>query len=139
MDLSDLKSNENRYRVSSVIHTYDLHTTKRLDEITWCSAEKILNDMLCEIILQKNMITEPQVKVLFKKTVSKLECLLKTSPLDGGDGSGGLGLYGYAGLNNFFAEILEALNFEVKWSENDYMIDFVYGMNFAEFDDESTE
>ena len=137
IDLSDPKSCKNRLRVCNVVFDYNLGESFRLDEATYRSAEDILSNLLDEISPIKDIITEPQVKDLFKKVVSELEVLFETSPLD--DGNCCSGIYGYAGLNNFFAEILEALNFHAgrnELSNDDYIIDFVYGRDLAEFDDD---
>ena len=116
MDLLDIKND-----IHDVVWTYDLHSIKRLDEATWNNAKKILNNLLDEIILIKDTITEPQIKDFFKKTVLDLENLLKTSPLDEA------GVYEYGGLNEFFADIIESLNFEVEKGEFALISDFVYG------------
>lgn len=140
MNLFSPKYSENRYRVGSVIQAYDLNAIKRLDKVTWHNAENILNNLLDEIIPIKDTVTESQVKDLFNKAVCELEVLFGKSPLD--DGSCCSGIYDYAGLNDFFAEILESLGFHTGRSErsdDDYMIDFVYGRNLADFDDDITK
>ena len=117
MDLSDLKDNKT---ISSVIWTYDLQIGFILDEMTLRNAEKILNNLLDEIIPIKDIITEPPIKDLFKKTVLDLEILLKTSPLNEA------GVYEYGGLNEFFADIMESLGFQVEKGEFALVSDFVY-------------
>ena len=126
--------------IKDVVWTYDLGATIN-DEETWQKFEKIITDLLDEIISIKDTVKENQVKNLFKQAVEELERLLKTSPLDD------FGIYEYGGLNDFFAEILESLNFQTgrnEQSEDDYIIDFVYKdgtkhLNLREFEGSSLE
>ena len=122
MDLIEIEESR---AIHDVVWTYNL-CSKTLSEEIWNKAEKILTDLLDKIISQRNTVKEQQVKEFYSHTVLELERLFGDSPLDDN------GIYEYGGLNCFFAEIMESLNFEVKKGKFYLISDFVYGKDLEE-------
>jgi hypothetical protein len=120
MDLSEKKNS-----IINVVWTYNL-CSDGIDKEAWAKAESILHSLIEIIELRKDTISEQEAKGFFAQTVSDLEKIFNVTHLDD------CGIYEYGGLNYFFADIMETLNFTVKKGKFALISNFVYGTDFED-------
>lgn len=110
--------------IHDAVWTYDLCAFKQLEQHVWCKFEKVLHNLLDSLITFNGYIDRDFLQQKFSETVGLIENLLQQKPLDEH------GIYEYGGLNEFFADIMQTVGFEVQKGQHALIDDLVYNTNY---------